>query len=157
MTSGSSELRAFMKTASAIVIVVVALVSLGYAGKKPAITQENLAKLQTVKTIFVDGTSESADKLREKLETFSCFTLSNNKSRADAIMTTEERNAHDSVTNEVLTSVTITMPNGDQVWTRSKKGGGFVHSGAGMAAEDILHDLAKEACPNWKGWKRKSN
>jgi hypothetical protein len=133
------------------------LLTLGYAGKKPAITQGNLAKLQTVKTIFVDGNSESSDKLREKLETFSCFTLSNNKSRADAIMAAEERNAHDYVANEVLTSVTITMPNGDQVWTRSKKGGGFVHSGAGMAAEDILHDLAKEACPNWKGWKRKSD
>jgi len=156
MTWGSSELRSIMKTESTIA-VVVALVTLGYAGKKPAITQENLAKLQTVKTVFVDGNSESADKLREKLETFSCFTLSNNKSRADAIMTTEERNAHDYVTNEVLTSATITMPNGDQVWTRSKKGGGFVHSGAGMAAEDILHDLAKEACPNWKGWKRKVN
>jgi hypothetical protein len=156
MTWGSSELRSIMKTESTIA-VVVALATLAYAGKKSAITQENLAKLQTVKTVFVDGNSESADKLREKLETFSCFTLSNNKSRADAIMTTEERNAHDYATNEVLTSVTITMPNGDQVWTRSKKGGGFVHSGAGMAAEDILHDLAKEACPNWKGWKRKVN
>jgi len=59
-----------MKTASTLVAVVT-LMSLGYAGKKPAITQENLAKLQTVKTLFVDGTSESADKLREKLETFS--------------------------------------------------------------------------------------
>jgi hypothetical protein len=156
MTWGSSELRSIMRTESTIA-VVVALATLAYAGKKPAIAQENLAKLQTVKTVFVDGNSEFADKLREKLETFSCFTLSNNKSRADAIMTTEERNAHDYATNEVLTSVTITMPNGDQVWTRSKKGGGFVHSGAGMAAEDILHDPAKEACPNWKGWKRKSN
>ena len=108
MTSGSTESRAIMKAASTIA-VVGALMTLGYAGKKPAITQENLAKLQAVKTVFVDGNSESADKLREKLETFSCFTLSNNKSRADAIMTTEERNAHDNVTNEVLTSVTITM------------------------------------------------
>jgi hypothetical protein len=140
-----------------VIVVVVGAALKVTAEKKPTISEANLAELRTVKTIFVEGSSESADKLRGKLETFSCFTLSNNKSHADAIMTTEERNAHDYVTNEVVASITITMPNGDQVWTRSKKGGGFVHSGAGMAAEDILHDLAKEVCPNWKGWKRKGN
>jgi len=140
-----------------LAVLVLPFVAVAASAGNKKVSDSALAELRSVKTIFIDGNSESADKLREKLETFSCFTLSNNKSRADAIMTTEERNAHDNVTNEVVTSVTITMANGDQVWTRSKKGGGFVHSGAGMAAEDILHDLAKEVCPNWKGWKRKSD
>ena len=140
-----------------LVLLVLLFPAIAASAGKNKVRDSDLAELRTVKTIFVDGNSESADKLREKLETFSCFTLSNNKSHADAMMTTEERNAHDYVTNEVVTSVTITMPDGNQVWTRSKRGGDFVHSGAGMAAEDILHDLAKEVCPNWKGWKRKSD
>ena len=141
-----------MKTASAIVLLV-AMASLSRAGKKPVISEENLAKLQTVKTIFVDGNSESADKLREKLESWTCLKLTNNKSQADAIMSTEEREKTSDM-HKVAASVTITMPNGDQVWSRTKTGEGFVHSGAGMAAENLLHDLAKDACP---GWSRRNN
>src|ERR1035441_544329 len=136
-----------MKTASAIVFCVV-LASLCYAGKKPAISEENLAKLQTIKVLFVDGNSESADKLREKLESWTCLKLTNNKSQADAIMSTEEREKTSDM-HKVAASVVITMPNGDQVWSRTKTGEGFVHSGAGMAAENLLHDLAKDACPGW--------
>jgi hypothetical protein len=137
-----------MKTASAIALFV-AVASLSHAGKKPAITEENLAKLQTVKVLFVDGNSESADKLREKLESWTCLKLTNNKSQADAIMNVEERPKPDEGMNWLVTSITITTKTGDQVWSRSKGGGGFVHSGAGMAAENLLHDLAKDACPGW--------
>jgi hypothetical protein len=49
------------------------VVSPGYAGKKPAISAANLTELQAVKTVFVDGNSESADKLREKLESWTCL------------------------------------------------------------------------------------
>src|SRR5208282_2234654 len=100
--------------------VLIAFLPLCHAGKKPAISEENLAKLQTVKTIFVDGNSESADKLREKAESWTCLKLTNNKSNADAIMTVEERTKPNTDLNKVAASVTITMPNGDQVWSRTK-------------------------------------
>jgi hypothetical protein len=136
-----------MKTASALVLFV-AVASLCHAGKKPAISEENLAKLQTVKVIFVDGNSESADKLREKMESWTCLKLTNNKSQADAIMSTEEREKPSDY-HKVAASVTVTIQNGDQVWSRTKTGVGVVGSGAGMAAENLLHDLAKDACPGW--------
>lgn len=137
-----------MKTTFKIV-AFSALVSVCQAGKKPAISEENLEKLRTIKAIFVDGNSESADKLREKLELWTCLKLTNNKSNADAVMTVEERTKPNIDLNKVAASVTITMPNGDQVWSRTKAGEGFVHSGAGMAAENLLHDLAKDVCPGW--------
>jgi hypothetical protein len=138
-----------MKTTSFTVVAFISLVSVCAAEKKPAISAENLAKLQTVKTVFVDGNSESADKLREKMESWTCLKLTSNKSNADAIMTVDERTKPNTDLNKVAASVTITMPNGDQVWSRTKAGEGFVHSGAGMAAENLLHDLAKDACPGW--------
>src|ERR1019366_3813675 len=107
-----------MKTASALVLFV-AVASLCHAGKKPAISEENFAKLQTVKVIFVDGNSESADKLREKLESWTCLKLTNNESQADAIMSTEEREKPSDL-HKLAASVVITMPNGDQVWSRTK-------------------------------------
>jgi hypothetical protein len=130
------------------VLLLFALVLHCHAGKKPAISEENLAKLQAVKTVFVDGNSESADKLREKLESWTCLKLTNNKSQAGAVMSVEEREKPSDL-HKLATSVVITMPNGDQVWTRTKAGEGVVHSGAGMAAENLLHDLAKDACPGW--------
>ena len=140
-----------MKTASAVLLF--GLASLCYAEKKPVIFEENLAKLQAVKTIFVDGNNESADKLRQKLESWTCLKLTNNKSQADAIMSAEEREKTSDM-HKVAASVTITMLNGDQIWSRTKTGEGFVHSGAGMTAENLLHDLAKDACP---GWSRRRN
>jgi len=120
-----------------------------YAGKKPAITQENLEKLRAVKTVFVEGNSESADKIREHLESQSCFTLANNKSKADAVMTVSEENKPGEGMQWLVTSITLSTPNGDQIWSRSKGGGGFVHSGAGMATDNLLHDLRKDGCPGW--------
>jgi len=137
-----------MKTVSLTFGVFIALLPLCYAEKKPAISGENLAKLQSVKTVFVDGSSESADKLREKLESWTCLKLTNNKTQADAVMSVEEREKPSDL-HKLAASVVITMPNGDQVWTRTKTGEGVVHSGAGMAAENLLHDLAKDACPGW--------
>jgi hypothetical protein len=142
-----------MKIATTIV-VVVALVSMGYAGKKPAITQENLDKLRAIKLVFVDGNSESADKIREHLESQSCFALVSNKSKADAVMSVSEENKPGEGMQWVVASITLTMPDGDQIWSRSKGGGGFVHSGAGMATDNLLQDLRKDACP---GWSRRSH
>ena len=64
-------------------------------------------------------------------------------------MNVEERAKPDEGMNWLVSSITVTTKAGDQVWSRSKGGGGFVHSGAGMAAENLLHDLAKDACPGW--------
>jgi hypothetical protein len=61
-----------MKTA-VTVVVFIAVVSPGHAGKQPAISEANLTELQAVKTVFVDGNSESADKLHEKLESSTCL------------------------------------------------------------------------------------
>jgi hypothetical protein len=116
------------------------------ADKKPAITQENLTKLRAIRTIFVDGNSESADKLRQHLESQSCFTLVTNKSKADAIMSVSEENKPGGGPNWLVTSIVVTTQNGDQIWSKSKGGGGFVHSGAGMATDNLLHDLKKDAC-----------
>jgi hypothetical protein len=129
-------------------LLLVASVSLCHAEKKPAISEWNVAKLRGVKTVFVDGNSESADKLREKMESWTCLKLTNNKSQADAVMSVEEREKPSDL-HKLAASIVITMPNGDQVWSRTKTGEGFVHSGAGMAAENLLHDLAKDACPGW--------
>ena len=129
-------------------VAFIALVPRCHAEKKPTLSEENLAKLQSIKTVFVDGNSESADKLREKMESWTCLKLTNNKAQADAIMSVEEREKPSDL-HKLAASVVITMPNGDQVWTRTKTGEGVVHSGAGMAAENLLHDLAKDACPGW--------
>lgn len=125
------------------------------AAKKPAISEENLAELQTVQKVFIQGTSEAADKLRDDLETYTCLKLTNNQTKADALIEVDEKErGQNSVIlgnrNRISSSVTITMPNGDQVWSSSKSGGaGFVNSGAGHADVNILRALAKDACPGW--------
>jgi hypothetical protein len=91
----------------------------------------------------------SLSQLREKLESWICLKLTNNRSQADAIMNVEERAKPDEGMNWLVSSITVTTKAGDQVWSRGKGGGGFVHSGAGMAAENLLHDLAKDTCPGW--------
>jgi hypothetical protein len=126
---------------------VVFLASTVPAKDKPAIQDENLTKLRSVKTIFVDGTNESSDKVRQHLEAWTCFNLSNNKSSADAVMTVQEQTKPTTDINKVSTSATITLASGDQIWSRTKADEGFVHSGAGEAVEKLLHDLAKEGCP----------
>jgi hypothetical protein len=82
------------------------------------------------------------------MESWTCLKLASNKAQADAIMSVEEREKLSDL-HKLAASVVVAMPNGDQVWTRTKTGEGFVHSGAGMAAENLLHDLAKDACPGW--------
>lgn len=116
------------------------------AVRKPAIFQANLAELQTVKTIFVDGNSESADEIRDRLESRTCLILTNNKSRADAIMSVEERLKPNVTYNRLATSATVTLPNGDQVWSKTGIGLGFFRTGAAAAAERILDALARDAC-----------
>ena len=94
----------------------------------------------------MDGNNESADKVRQHLESWTCLKLAGNKATADAVMDVQEREKHSDI-HEVATSLTITLPNGDLIWSRTKTGGGFVHSGAGEAVEKVLHDLSKDACP----------
>jgi hypothetical protein len=108
------------------------------AKDKPAIEKENLIKLQAVKTIFVDGNNESADKVRQHLESWTCLALTNNKSTADAVIDVKEQQKPNADINKVATSLTITLPNGDLIWSRTK---------TGEAVEKVLHDLSKEACP----------
>jgi len=135
-----------MKRSTATLATILLAVVISTATDKPAIEKENLAKLQALKTIFVDGNNESADKVRQHLEAWTCLTLSNNKSTADAVMDVQEREKPSDI-HKVATSVIVMMPNGDQIWTRTKTGEGFVHSGAGEAVEKLLHDLSKDACP----------
>ncbi len=136
-----------MKKRATTTIAAFLLVASMSPGKdKPAIEKENLAKLQAVKTIFVDGNNESADKVRQHLESWTCLQLTNNRTTADAVMDVQEREKPSEI-HEVATSLTITLPNGDLIWSRTKTGGGFVHSGAGEAVEKVLHDLSKDACP----------
>jgi hypothetical protein len=135
-----------MKTMLALVLLSVSFAAPSYADKKPAVNQENMEKLRAVKTIFVDGNGESSDKIREHLESQTCFTLANNKSKADAIMTISEQQVPSNDFQVHATSVTITNADGDQLWTKSKQGVGAFRSGAGMAADDLLHDLKKQAC-----------
>jgi hypothetical protein len=136
-----------MEKRSAVTIASLLLAATMSPGKdKPAIEKENLAKLQAVKTIFVDGNNESADKVRQHLESWTCLKLAGNKATADAVMDVQEREKPSDI-HEVATSLTITLPNGDLIWSRTKTGAGFVHSGAGEAVEKVLHDLSKDACP----------
>lgn len=135
-----------MKKRSTATIAAVLLAASMSAKDKPAIEKENLTKLQAVKTIFVNGNNESADKVREHLESWTCLKLTNNKTTADAVMDVQEREKPSEI-HEVAISLTITLPNGDLIWSRTKTGSGFVHSGAGEAAEKVLHDLSKDACP----------
>jgi len=139
--------REIMKRPGAMIGAILLTVAMSPATDKPAIEKENLAKLQAVKTIFVDGNNESADKVRQHLETWTCLKLSNNKSTADAVMDVKEQQKPNTDINKVATSITITLPNGDLIWSRTKAGEGFVHSGAGEAVEKVLHDLSKDACP----------
>ncbi len=128
-------------------IALVLLASGMSPGKdKPAIEKENLTKLQSVKSIFVDGNNESADKVRQHLESWTCLKLASNKNTADAVIEVQEREKPSEI-HEVATSLTVKLPNGDLIWSRTKTGAGFVHSGAGEAVEKVLHDLSKDACP----------
>ena len=144
-----------MPKTALIVIVATLAVVIAHAAKKPAISEESLAELQTVQKVFIQGTSEAADKLRNDLETYTCLKLTNNKTKADALIEVDERERRQSSVilgnqNRVSSSVTITMPNGDQVWSNSKSGGdGFINSGAGHADVNLLRALAKDACPGW--------
>ena len=132
----------------------LALAALGIceAQSTPA---DGKAELQTVTTVFVKGNSETANALRDKMTTYSCLQPSINEKKADAVMDVDEASRHSSTmlegnTNKVASSVTITMPNGDQVWSKTKLGrDGFVHSGAGTAVVEMLRSLAKDACPGW--------
>ena len=117
-------------------------------GKKPGILQENLTKLRTIEIVFVDGNSESADEIREKLESWTCLILTNNRSQAHAIMSVEERIKPNVTFDRLVTSVTVTMQNGDQVWSKSRTGWGLFNTGAVEAVEAILGELAKDACPD---------
>jgi hypothetical protein len=135
-----------MKRSAVVAASILLAVASSPANDKPAVEKENLVKLQTVKTVFVDGNNESADKVRQHLEAWTCLKLSNNKSTADAVMDVQEREKTSDM-NKVATSIIMTMPNGDQIWSRTKTGEGFVHSGAGEAVEKVLHDLSKDACP----------
>jgi hypothetical protein len=107
---------------------------------------EDLAKLHEIKTIFVEGNNESATKIRKHLESSTCFQMVNNKSKADAVMSVSEENKPDEGMHWVVTSITLTTPDGDQIWTQSKGGGGFINSGSGMADDKLLKDLRKDAC-----------
>ena len=113
------------------------------------------AELQTIGTVFIKGNSETADALRDKMTTYSCVQPSINEKKADAVMDVDEAARRSNTVlegnrNKVASSITITMPNGDQVWSKTKLGSdGFVHSGAGIAVVEILRSLAKDACPGW--------
>lgn len=134
------------KRLAAAIASLMLTASVSSGKDKPAIDKENLAKLQAVKTVFVDGNNESADKVRQHIESWTCLKLSGNKTAADAVMDVQERDKPSDI-NKVATSLTITMPNGDLIWSRTKTAEGFVHSGAGEAVEKVLHDLSKDACP----------
>ncbi len=112
-------------------------------------------ELQSVRTLFVKGNSETSNTLREKMSIYSCLQTALSEKKADAVMDVDETaRRSDSIlgghSNKVSSSVTITMPNGDVVWSKNKQGTeGLIHSGAGGAAVDLLRNLAKEACPGW--------
>lgn len=129
-----------------IAVILFAATAISPGKDKPTIEKENLAKLQGVRIIFVDGNNESADKVRQHVESWTCLKLTNNKTTADAVMDVQEREKPSDI-HEVATSLTVTLLNGDLIWSRTKTGAGFVHSGAGEAVEKVLHDLSKDACP----------
>lgn len=135
------------KLLRATVSTIVFAAAMSLAKDKPAIEKENLVKLQAVKTVFVNGNNESADKVRQHLESWTCLVLTNNKSTADAVIDVTEEQKPNTDINKVATSLSIALPNGDLIWSRTKAGEGFVHSGAGEAVEKVLHDLSKDACP----------
>jgi hypothetical protein len=151
---GGRSVKALLAT-GAVLCALFSMESLsGVQKKKPAISEENVAELQTARIVFIDGNSESADKLRDKLETYTCLRLTNNKSKADAILSVDEQARRSALdengSGKISASVIVTMPNGDQVWNVNKLGqGGFVHTGAGTAATNVLRALAKDACPGW--------
>jgi hypothetical protein len=93
-----------MKRSAAMAASILLAVAGSPANDKPAVGKGNLAKLQAVKTIFVDGNNESADKVRQHLEAWTCLKLSNNKSTADAVMDVQEREKASDI-NKVATSI----------------------------------------------------
>lgn len=132
-----------MKTISKATIAAILLASGVTLAKEPHPIH--------IQTIFVEGNSESADKLREKMEKWSCLKLVSKRDEADAIMNVEEREKPSDL-HKVATSVTLVKQDGEQIWYGTKTGEGVIGSGAGMAAENLLHDLSKDACPpHWCG------
>src|ERR1022692_1203824 len=97
--------------------------------------------------LFVDLIWRNLLYIPVERETLFRLSLANNKSTADAVMDVKEQPKPNTDINKVATSMTVTLPNGDLIWSRTKTGEGFIHSGAGEAVEKILHDLSKDACP----------
>src|SRR5258708_38263229 len=82
-------------------------------------------ELQSVRTLFVKGNSETSNTLREKMSIYSCLQTALSEKKADAVMDVDETARRtESIlgghSNKVSSTVTITLPNGVVVWTYNK-------------------------------------
>jgi hypothetical protein len=141
-----------MKTYLTVLIAALFLACPLLARKKRQIDP----RVSALKTVFVKGNNEAAVKAREKMNDWTCFTLAINPDKADAILEFQQEQSvngtflADSIEKSVV-SATLTAKDGDMLWSGSSAHeAGFVHTGAGSAAQTILFKLNHLAFPEVK-------
>lgn len=138
-----------MRIDLSVVLTILILSSTIFAKQKP------VPELQTVTTIFVSGTNEAADELRDRLrDNKTCLQLATKADDAEATLEVKaEGLSNGGEYNRILgsgtwvVSGTVTLKSGDQVWSKSERYSDtpFGHSGAKAAAKLLLGDLSKAA------------
>ena len=125
----------------------------GAAKNDPAPGTAWLAKPSVTagQSVFVTGNNEVAVNLRRKIiatdlkyGSGACLNLMQNPKPAQAILKVGEIVAASGANGRwtVYGTATLTSANGDFLWADSKQGMmGFIHSGAGDAAGDLLNSL----------------
>ncbi|HUT02294.1 MAG TPA: hypothetical protein VM163_00180 [bacterium] len=132
-----------------ILSVVLSLAIPLWAGKKDDVDP----RLAHVKSIFVKGNNQAADKAREILRKGkTCFALASNPDEADAVLEMADSATPDTGifgsmgARHNVVSGTLTLKSGDLIWSRSERfSDAPLMSGAKTAADILIHELAKDA------------
>jgi hypothetical protein len=145
-------------------LTVIALAGLALPAQ--AHKKEADPSVAAVGTIYVDGDSEVSTAVRRKLiaiaekeENGACFQVAGNPDKADAVLKIGQNETTGGFWGNGRTTTVatgnLTNKDGDLIWSDSKQGAnGLIHTGAGSAAENVLHSLWQSAGCDGQGRKR---
>ena len=134
-----------------LVVLVVLLVSMAFGRGKP----QSDPRLKEVRSIFVAGNNQAAEKAREEMRNDadrgkSCFSLATNPKDADAVLELGTDTARDSEllgTRAWIVSGTLTLKSGDLIWSHSERFSDAPFMSGGKTAGKLVYlDLRHEAC-----------
>ena len=109
-------------------------------------------RIKQVHTIYVQGNSAAAQRIKELMSERTCFELSRNSKQSDAVMAVDEndragRGSFGASTNQTTVSAVINNQAGDELWSYSTRGDSNpFRSSASNAIVRLLDDLKRDAC-----------